>query len=242
MRKSTWTVITAGCAIALATAASPQQAHAVRPAHPGPAATAIEALTTSDPVAAAAAVPADFADVSGYRPVLRNGMLVNPRGDCSSPVPLPGEFDAACQGHDLGYDLLRYADRAGEQLGPWARQSLDRQFDERLHAACAMRPDDVTDPPPSDRLKATFMRLGGTKVAFGRAWCDAAATAAAAAVGANSWRQHYGAPRPEPITACAVGSGFALLAGAAAAHRGRAARNDRGRAARGVRSAQAVPA
>lgn len=218
MRKSTWTVITAGCAIALATTLASRPAQAAAPADPGPAADAIAALTSdaADPEAAVPAVPADFPAVAGYRPVLRDGMLVNPAGDCSSPVPLPGEFDTACQGHDLGYDLLRYADRTGEQLGPWARQSLDMQLDERLHAACAKRPDDVT-----------------------RASCRVVATVAARAVDTNSWRQHYAAPRPEPIVGYAAGTGAVLLAGAAAAaYRGRAPQGDR----RGGIGTQAVPA
>ncbi|WP_137876147.1 hypothetical protein [Rhodococcus sp. Q] len=198
MGKPTWTVLTAGCAIALATGLASQPAQAAGPVESGPAATTITALTSTGAAAAAATVPIDFADVVGYRPVLRDGMLVNPNGDCSSPVPLPGEFDTACQGHDLGYDLLRYADRSGEQLGPWARRALDRQLDERLHAACATRPDDVT-----------------------RASCSVVASTAAAAVDTNSWRQDYAAPRPEPVAAYAAGIGILLLAAAAAAHRGR---------------------
>ncbi|MFD1811261.1 hypothetical protein [Rhodococcus gannanensis] len=212
MRKSTWTTAAAGCAIVFTTALlSPPALPAVAAAAPdtrtersdhptGPAATAIVALTTTDPAAAAAAVPDDFGDVVGYRPALRDGMLVNPTGTCSSPVPLPGEFDTACQGHDLGYDLLRYADRSGEQLGPWARQSLDRQLDDRLHAACAARPDEVT-----------------------QASCRVVASVAATAVDTNSWRQGYAAPRPEPVAGYAAVAGVVLLAGVAVARRGRPA-------------------
>ncbi|EME19087.1 hypothetical protein [Rhodococcus triatomae] len=219
MRKSTWTTAAAGCAIvvtaavlsapvmpavAAPTAPDTQQARPDHRGRMGPAATAIAALTTTtDPSAAASAVPGDFPDVVGYRPALRDGMLVNPNGTCSSPVPLPGEFDTACQGHDLGYDLLRYADRSGEDLGPWARRSLDRQLDERLHAACALRPDEVT-----------------------RASCRVVASVAATAVDTNSWRQGYAAPRPEPIAGYAAVAGVVLLAGTAVARRGRTALSD----------------
>ncbi|CRK54103.1 conserved exported hypothetical protein [Rhodococcus sp. RD6.2] len=205
MGKPTWTVLTAGCAITLATGLAAQPAQAAGPAETGPAATTISALTSGGPAAAAATLPTDFAEVTGYRPVLRDGMLVKPNGDCSSPVPLPREFDTACQGHDLGYDLLRYADRSGERLGPWARRALDLQLDERLHAACATRPDDVT-----------------------RASCGVVASTAAAAVDTNSWRQQYAAPRPEPVAAyAAAGAGILLLAAAVVAQRGRNSGRDR---------------
>ncbi|TQF67266.1 hypothetical protein FK531_16585 [Rhodococcus spelaei] len=176
---------------ALDAAASTAQASAAR---------AIETVTSTDPATAAAAMPVDFDAVMGYRPTRIDGMLVNPHGDCSSPVPLPAEFDTACKGHDLGYDLLRYADVAGAPLGPWARQALDRQLDERMHAACATRPDDES-----------------------RTSCYVMANVATAAVNSNSWRQNYDAPRPEPIGAYALagGVGITLLVGAAVVHRRR---------------------
>ncbi|MGW0174830.1 hypothetical protein ACWDUM_13415 [Rhodococcus sp. NPDC003322] len=196
MRKSTWTVLAVGCAIAASTLLAPHTAGATPDERDAPAALAIEALTTTDPIAAAARIPADFEQDFGYRPLVRDGMLVNPHGTCSSPVPLPAEFDTACMGHDLGYDLLRYADRAGAPVGAWARLSLDRQLDDRLHAACAARPDDVT-----------------------RASCRAVATVAATAVNSNSWRQNYAAPHPEPIGLSAALLGTAALGGAVALRR-----------------------
>ncbi|MFC9787920.1 hypothetical protein [Rhodococcus sp. NPDC127528] len=202
MRKTTWTVLTVGGAIALTAALAPHPAGATaRPALDtaaqqarASAARAIETVTATDPVSAAATIPADFDAVMGYRPVQLDGMLVNPNGDCSSPVPLPAEFDTACKGHDLGYDLLRYADVTGAPLGPWARQSLDRQLDERMHAACAARPNDES-----------------------RTSCYLMANVAVTAVNSNSWRQGYDAPRPEPIGAYALagGAGLLLLGGAA---------------------------
>ncbi|WP_201295138.1 MULTISPECIES: hypothetical protein [Nocardia] len=122
------------------------------------------------------AIPADFVASFGYRPSTMDGLVVNPRGDCSSPVTLPAEFDTACKAHDLGYDLLRYADRRGEPLGPWARQALDATLDREMHRACANRVE-----------------------AFSRARCDAMASVAKTAVDLNSRRQDYGAPVVEPL-------------------------------------------
>src|SRR5918998_420015 len=140
MQPTTRAVLAAGTAIALASVLAPYPASAVadsRDAIPhSVAADAFESLTNAHDEQAAPAVPAGFAAAMGYSPVLVDGMLVHPRGDCSSPVPLPSEFETACLAHDLGYDLLRFADRAGDPLGPWARQALDRQLDERLHEAC----------------------------------------------------------------------------------------------------------
>ncbi|MGW4740518.1 hypothetical protein [Nocardia xishanensis] len=154
-------------------------AQAVSAAHPVvenvAAATAIAALTSGE-TASAAALPDDFATVLGYRPVPVRGLLANPSGDCSSPVPLPAEFETACKAHDLGYDLLRYADRRGEPLGPWARQAVDAALDRRMRAACDAR----TEP-------------------WGRARCYAMADIADTVVDLNSRRQHYGAPVVETL-------------------------------------------
>ncbi|MGN2636709.1 hypothetical protein ACTD5D_11050 [Nocardia takedensis] len=138
-------------------------------------------------------VPPDFETSAGYRPVTVDGTVLNPDGDCSSPVPLPAEFDTACKAHDLGYDLLRYADRAGQPLGPWARQAVDAAFDRRMRHACAAR-------------------VG----AAGRAGCFAAAEIADTVVDLNSRRQDYGAPVVEtPIAAGVVAAllGVAALGG-----------------------------
>ena len=132
----------------------------------------IAALTTD----AAPVIPADFESVIGYRPTVVDGFLANPDGDCSSPVTLPAEFDSACKAHDLGYDVLRYADRAGEPLGPWARQAIDAQLGTRMHDACGSRSDSVA-----------------------RAGCSTMADIAIGFVDANSWRQGYVAPGPEPV-------------------------------------------
>ncbi|MVU76415.1 hypothetical protein GPX89_04050 [Nocardia sp. ET3-3] len=121
-------------------------------------------------------IPEDFVATAGYRPVVENGMLVNPNGDCSSPVPLPAEFDPACKSHDLGYDLIRYAAAHGQPLGPWARQVADAGLERRMHAACESRDNAVS-----------------------RARCQFMASVATTAVDLNSIRQDYGNPIYEPF-------------------------------------------
>ncbi|WP_194815796.1 hypothetical protein [Nocardia sp. XZ_19_385] len=137
------------------------------------AATAVVNLTAGGP-GSAAQLPADFASVIGYEPGTERGLLVNPSGGCSSPVPLPAEFELACRAHDLGYDLLRYADRSGAPLGPWARQAVDSTLDRRMQEACTTR-----------------------TTAVGRAECFTMADVADAFVDLNSRRQDYGAPVAE---------------------------------------------
>ncbi len=155
---------------------------------------AVTALTTEPADVADAALPADFARQEGYRPVVRDGLLQDPRGGCSSPVPLPAEFTAACRRHDLGYDLLRVAARDGGALSATARRSIDDQLDASLHAACDRR--------------------GGLR----RASCDAWATVAGAAVRVNSVRQHWSVPGHETPLSVATASAAvgALLAAALA--------------------------
>ncbi|MBF6436271.1 hypothetical protein IU432_25310 [Nocardia cyriacigeorgica] len=150
------------------------QAATIAPVPQDPSATAAVTDLTSGGPGSAAAVPADFAEVMGYRPALVDGLLVAPHGDCSSPVPLPTEFDTACKAHDLGYDLLRYADRQGAPLGPWARQAIDRRLGERMSLACDTR----TAP-------------------FARGRCHTMAAVADTFVDLNSRRQGYGVPVTE---------------------------------------------
>ncbi|AYF73945.1 hypothetical protein D7D52_08785 [Nocardia yunnanensis] len=123
-----------------------------------------------------ALVPDDFTAAAGYRPVVEGGMLINPQGDCSSPVPLPAEFDLACKSHDLGYDLLRYAAAHGQPLGPWARQAVDAALERRMHTACDTRTGTLS-----------------------RSECQIMASVAATAVDLNSIRQDYGNPIYEPF-------------------------------------------
>lgn len=133
-------------------------------------------LSLTSPNQATTTIPADFAATFGYQPTIEQGLLVNPDGDCSSPVPLPSEFDITCKAHDLGYDLLRYADAHHQPLTAWARQSLDATLEDRMHAACTTRTSSIT----------------GTA-------CQAMASIATTFVDLNSRRQEYGPPVHESL-------------------------------------------
>ena len=116
-------------------------------------------------------VPNQFIADMGYTPVASSGTLRKPEGGCSTPVELgPDPFDSACQTHDLGYDLLRYAEREGTRLQARARLELDW------------------------RLYVDLLQSCGTPT------CSAKATAYFCAVSANSIRQGYKAPHAEPTT------------------------------------------
>ncbi|UGT41964.1 hypothetical protein LTV02_00595 [Nocardia yamanashiensis] len=210
-------LLVASVAVVFAPAASAASATPVLPESLGARLAVESTVGQQDP----ALIPADFATSAGYRPVLSDGILVNPNGDCSSPVPLPAEFDLACKAHDLGYDLLRYAGDHGEPLGPWARQSLDAALEQRMHAACAARTETLA-----------------------RTQCQVMASIATAAVDLNSIRQDYGVPvhetllaagpdSPSPLVRILQVSGIAfLLAGITSAitvftRRMRARRNER---------------
>lgn len=128
----------------------------------------VTALVGDDPAHALVRLPAAFASTMGYVPVVEqmsDGRYpANPRGSCSSPVPLPQRFESLCRTHDLGYDLLRYAQRAGHPLGGWARTELDAMLIRRMVASCG---DDV---------------------------CVASARVAQVALALNTWRQYDGPP------------------------------------------------
>ncbi|MFD4353337.1 hypothetical protein ACFWPK_01450 [Nocardia sp. NPDC058519] len=141
------------------------------------AAAAVRALTDDSPDATSL-IPRDFGYKFGYDPAPQEGLLVNPNGGCSSPVTLPAEFEPACRAHDLGYDVLRYAERVDEPLGGWARRSVDAALNRRIHAACELRDDE-----------------------FSRARCAVMADIAFTAVDVNSRRQEYGAPVVENVFA-----------------------------------------
>ncbi|WP_174567698.1 hypothetical protein [Nocardia altamirensis] len=157
-------------------APAPRAAAAIsEPVESASARVAVAELTSGGP-GSLAAIPDDFSTRFGYRPSTIGGLVANPDGDCSSPVTLPAEFDTACKAHDLGYDLLRYAEQRGEPLGPWARQALDTTLERHMHEACEAR----TDP-------------------FSRSRCNTMAGIAATFVDLNSLRQDYGAPVAESL-------------------------------------------
>jgi len=133
------------------------------------AAAAVTALNRGG--ATIASLPEDFGATFGYTPVRYDGVLIKPAGECSSPVPLPAEFDTACKAHDLGYDLLRYARLNDQPLGPWARQTVDATLEHAMRESCATRIEAVA-----------------------RARCAVMAAVASVFVDLNSRREGYGAP------------------------------------------------
>ena len=154
-----------------------------RPAGTGDPATAraIRAVTSGEPVDASR-LPAGFAAVMGYRPVVRRHQLTRADGGCSSPFGgTPYHFTAACRQHDLGYDLLRYANRTGAPLGPWARKAVDARFAEQTQGRCH---------------QLGCWVVGGFYTGMVRF---------------NSWRQGYGPPVFEPLARLLVPVGGGLV-------------------------------
>lgn len=99
-------------------------------------------------------------------------------GGCSAPWGDDGtrwNFDTACRAHDLGYDLLRYADAKGHPLDPALRDALDQRLTDDMHATCD------TNPRGSGRA------------------CHAVASLYAAGMDVNSWHQRWGPPTGEPL-------------------------------------------
>jgi hypothetical protein len=146
------------------------------------AAQAIRAVTTNQPDAARL-LPADFVAVMHYRPSWSPTGPTRAGGGCSSPFGgTRYGFTAACRQHDLGYDLLRYANAKGQPLGPWARKAVDERFAARTQARC------------------------------GGLGCRAMADLYTAMVDFNSWRQGYGTPVVESKTRMLLPVGAGLAA------------------------------
>jgi hypothetical protein len=121
--------------------------------------------------------PADFEQVMGYKPFLKQTAhgprMQDPYGDASSPGKIGPvkEFDTAAKTHDYGYDILRYYAKKGTPLAPEARKTADAQFREDIFHYANDQKGLV------DRWKY-------------RAWAQIFATA----VELNSRRQNYGPP------------------------------------------------
>jgi hypothetical protein len=158
--------------------------HEQRPTTPGQpqAARALRAVMNGEP-AAANLLPVDFRTVTGYWPAVVPAGPTKPRGGCSSPFGGTGyHFSPACRQHDLGYDLLRYADVKGRPLGPWARKAVDDRFARQIWARCH--------------------DLG----------CRVMAGLYTGIVRFNSWRQGYGTPVAEPVGKLALPVAAGLVA------------------------------
>ncbi|NKQ57407.1 phospholipase [Amycolatopsis sp. K13G38] len=139
--------------------------------HPGPEPTALSLL------------PADFTRVTGVTPgaaAAPDGTVraVHVDGGCSTPWGddnTKWDYGVACKAHDLGYDLLRYADKVGQPLPPSVRASLDSRLSTDMHAMCHI------EPAGSPRT------------------CQLVASVFTAGLNVNSWHQRWGPPVGDPI-------------------------------------------
>ena len=126
-------------------------------------------------------LPADFAKVTGSEPErLRapDGTLraVHPTGGCSSPWgDTRWDYSVGCRAHDLGYNMLRYAESKGQPLSPDLRERLDDRLSLDMHAQCVYNPRDSAGP------------------------CDLVASLYTVGLVVNSWHQRWGPPRNEPV-------------------------------------------
>jgi hypothetical protein len=131
-----------------------------------------------DPIAE---LPADFTKVSGREPVHMKApdgtvRAVHPDGGCSSPWGATRwDYSVGCKAHDLGYDLLRYAERKGQPLSPELRERLDDRLSQDMHAQCRYNPRGSAQ---ACRLVADIYTVG---------------------LVVNSWHQRWGPPRNEPV-------------------------------------------
>jgi hypothetical protein len=131
-----------------------------------------------DPIAE---LPADFAEVSGREPVHMKApdgtvRAVHPGGGCSSPWgATQWDYSVGCKAHDLGYDLLRYAEAKGQPLAPDLRERLDDRLSQDMHAQCRYNP------------------RGSAQA------CELVASIYTVGLVVNSWHQRWGPPRNEPV-------------------------------------------
>lgn len=131
-----------------------------------------------DPIAA---LPADFSEVSGREPVHMKApdgttRAVHPDGGCSSPWgATTWDYSVGCKAHDLGYDLLRYAEAKGQPLSPELRERLDDRLSQDMYAQCRYNP----------RGSAGM--------------CEVVASIYTVGLVVNSWHQRWGPPRNEPV-------------------------------------------
>lgn len=154
------------------------------------AARAVEALLSpasgADPIAE---LPADFTAVEKVVPGRMRApdgtmRAVHVDGGCSTPwgdENTRWDYSVGCKAHDLGYDLLRYAEKKGHPLPADLRRRLDDQLSRDMHKQCELNPQDSA----------------GT--------CDVVASVYTVGLVVNSWHQRWGPPRAEPIPSWAVG-------------------------------------
>lgn len=134
-------------------------------------------------------LPADFTAVSGVKPsvmIARDGTArgVHTDGGCSAPWGddnTKWDYAVPCKAHDLGYDILRYAERKGHPLGQEARSALDDRLSADMHNACVLNPMDS------------------------RGTCEVVASLYTAGLVLNSWHQRWGPPIGDPLGPMIVG-------------------------------------
>ncbi|GAA0240346.1 phospholipase A2 [Saccharothrix mutabilis subsp. mutabilis] len=157
------------------------------------AARAVEAMTAPNATTPLSTFPADFNQVTGRSPITVTALdgtsrAIDPSGGCSGPAgDTEWDFGLGCRAHDLGYDLLRYAEHKGQPLGPDARKALDARLSADMHAQCELNPRD-----------------NATR-------CHVVAGLYAAGLEFNSWRQRWGPPGHEPVLAWGFGSAVVVL-------------------------------
>lgn len=151
---------------------------------------AIDALVRPGPIEnAIEKLPADFTAVSGVTPsvmIARDGTArgVHTDGGCSTPWgddDTKWDYAVPCKAHDLGYDILRYAERKGHPLGQEARAALDDRLSADMRNACVLNPMDS------------------------RRTCEVVASLYTAGLVLNSWHQRWGPPVGDPIGPMIVG-------------------------------------
>ena len=136
-------------------------------------------------------LPCDFKLLMGYTPVVVSGskawptLVVKPRaagGGCSVPAALDpivlnkakDAFTNACKSHDFGYDLIRFANRTGQQWRGADRLTVDHWFGQFMQRVC---------------------RNTGWLGIFNKVTCYASHDQFMAGIQANTWAQGQGCPR-----------------------------------------------
>jgi Prokaryotic phospholipase A2 len=154
------------------------------------AARSIEALLApasgADPITL---LPPDFTAVERVTPGRMTApdgttRAVHVDGGCSTPwgdENTRWDYSVGCKAHDLGYDLLRYAEKKGHPLPADLRRRLDDQLSRDMHNQCVINPQDSAG------------------------LCDFVASIYTAGLVVNSWHQRWGPPRAEPIPSWAGG-------------------------------------
>ncbi|EHR62692.1 phospholipase A2 [Saccharomonospora cyanea] len=145
---------------------------------------AVEALLDPERSAQALSMlPADFAAVTGVEAASQKALdgtvrAVHVGGGCSAPWgddSTRWDFGTPCRSHDLGYDLLRYAEKKGSPLRAELREALDDRLSDDMYATCDVNPK-------------------GTP-----GLCRGVAAIYTAGLVVNSWHQRWGPPVGEPL-------------------------------------------